>query len=292
MYDSLLAIVKRTKETNTPFWEVVCDEDCNEQGITREASFRSLSVMYRAMKEADSSYQSSWKSASGMVGTEGEKMRVYRAHHQPLTGSFMSLVSERALKSASSNACMKRIVAAPTAGSCGVLPAVLISLQERDALTDEQMVQALFVAGGIGGVIAHRASLSGAQGGCQAEVGAASAMAAGAAVYLAGGDDMRIVQACAIALKSLLGLACDPVAGLVEVPCVKRNVIGAVNALSAADLALAGIDSVIPADEVIDAMGRIGAKLPEEIRETGIGGLAGTPTGVSIRNRLKGGVTS
>lgn len=183
------------------------------------------------------------------------------------------------MKMGESNACMKRIVASPTAGSCGVVPAVLLSLQERFSYSDEEMTKALLVAAGIGGVIASRAFIAGAAGGCQAEIGSASAMAAGAAAYLQGGDMDTICHAAAMALKNLLGLACDPVGGLVEVPCVKRNVIGATSALTATDMALAGIRSKIPPDEVIDAMRSIGVAMPSCIKETGKGGLAMTPEG-------------
>ena len=185
-----------------------------------------------------------------------------------------------------SNACMKRIVAAPTAGSCGVMPAVFISIQEEKGYTDDQMTEAMFVAAGIGGVIAHRAFLAGAAGGCQAEIGSASSMAAGAIAYLNGADAEGISHAAAIAMKNLLGLACDPVAGLVEVPCVKRNVVGAVNAMTSCDMVLAGMISKIPPDEVFDAMRAVGRNMPENVRETGTGGLAATPTGVAMRERI------
>ena len=195
---------------------------------------------------------------------------------------------EKALKTGESNACMKRIVAAPTAGSCGVVPAVFLTLEEEKHFSEEKMVEALYVAAGIGGVIANRAFLAGAAGGCQAEIGSASAMAAGGVAYLMGGDAQQISHAVALALKNLLGLACDPVAGLVEVPCVKRNVMGAVNAMTSSDMVMAGITSKIPPDEVIDAMRAIGRSMSEDIRETGKGGLAGTPTGVAIRERMAG----
>ena len=201
-------------------------------------------------------------------------------------GNFIGMVMETAVKMGESNACMKKIVAAPTAGSCGVMPAVLLSLQKEKGFSDDQMTEALFVAAGIGGVIANRAFLAGASGGCQAEIGSASAMAAGAAAYLAGGNARQIADAAALALKGLLGLACDPVAGLVEVPCVKRNVIGSVNALTSADMAIAGIVSRIPPDEVIDAMKSIGICMPGCLKETGTGGLAATPTGEAIREQM------
>jgi L-serine dehydratase len=186
------------------------------------------------------------------------------------------------------NAGMGKIVAAPTAGSCGVLPAVLLTVAEELNAGEEQLIEALFAASGVGLVIAHQASVSGAQGGCQAEIGSAACMAAVAAVELAGGDPESAAHAGAIALKTLLGLVCDPVAGLVEVPCVKRNVTGAVNALVAADMALAGIKSNIPLDEVIVTMGQIGNSMPCSLKETAQGGLAITPTALKVKERVLG----
>ena len=191
---------------------------------------------------------------------------------------------------AESNACMRRIVAAPTAGACGVLPAVLLPLCKYEELNQRQILEALYVASGIGAVIAYRACIAGAAGGCQAEIGTASAMAAGALVALRGGSGQQICHAVAMALKNLLGLICDPVAGLVEVPCVKRNVIGAMDALACAELALAGVQSAIPCDEVIDAMRAVGAALPSALRETGTGGLAATPTGLKAAECLRSGI--
>ena len=200
----------------------------------------------------------------------------------------MGLVMVRALRTAESNACMKRIVAAPTAGSCGVIPAVFLTAEEELHKTEDEMTGALYVAAAIGGIIACRASLAGASGGCQAEIGSASAMAAGALTYLEGGTAEMVRDATAMALSGLLGLVCDPVAGLVEVPCVKRNVIGAVNAVTSSEMALAGIQSRIPADAVIDAMKSVGSMMHGDLRESGIGGLAGTPTGREIREKLAG----
>ena len=179
---------------------------------------------------------------------------------------------------------MKRIVAAPTAGSCGVLPAVLLPLWRAGAADEEAVCRALYVAAGFGQIVAARATLAGAEGGCQAEVGAASGMAAAALTDLKGGTAEACAEAFAMALANLEGLVCDPVAGLVELPCIKRNVVGAVNAVSAADMALAGVVGHIPADEVIDAMAEVGAAMNSDLRETGIGGLAGTPTGRAIRD--------
>ena len=198
----------------------------------------------------------------------------------------LSKVIARALEMGESNACMKRIVAAPTAGACGVLPAVLVPLYEEERVSEDEVIHALYTAAGIGQVIASRAFIAGAAGGCQAEIGAASAMAAGALVFLQGGDEEQISHGAAMALKNLLGLVCDPVAGLVEVPCVKRNVIGAVNALSSADMALAGITSRIPPDQVIDAMKEVGESMHVSLRETGEGGVANTPEARKIKEKL------
>ena len=182
---------------------------------------------------------------------------------------------------------MHRIVAAPTAGSCGVIPAVFLVAEKRLQLSEDTMIQAMFITAGVGAVIAENASVAGASGGCQAEIGSASAMAAAGLAYLQGGNARQIADAAAFALKNMLGLACDPVGGLVEVPCIKRNVAGAVNALTSAQLAMAGIQSVIPADEVIDAMRRIGNDMPSSIKETSLGGLAVSPTALVLTGQQK-----
>lgn len=286
MYESLKQICIDEETKGIPFWQLVQMEDCKELQKTPEASGQEMLEVYQAMRASYEDYEDKLYSASGLVGGEGAKIYERRMEEKLLCGDFIGRVMEKALKVSESNACMKRIVAAPTAGSCGVVPAVFLSIQEQQQLTDERMVEALYVAGGIGGVIASRASLSGAAGGCQAEIGAASAMAGGGLVYLQGGAAEDISNAAALALKSLLGLACDPVAGLVEVPCVKRNVLGAVNAVTAADMTLAGIVSKIPADEVFDAMYNIGKHMDEEIRETAKGGLATTPTGMQIQEKI------
>jgi L-serine dehydratase len=221
-------------------------------------------------------------SASGMVGGSGEKLHAFNQTGKNLCGDYVGLAMEKAVKMGESNACMKRIVAAPTAGSCGVIPAVFLAYEECFGEPEDRMVEALFLCAGIGEVIAENASIAGAAGGCQAEIGTASAMAAAGLAYLQGGDDTVIVNAMAFALKNMLGLACDPVGGLVEVPCVKRNSAGAVNAIASAQMAAAGITSVIPPDEVIDAMRRIGNDLPRCLKETSEGGLATTKTALEL----------
>lgn len=279
MYKSLQELCEIAGEQKKELYEIVLEEDCHERGIPVEEGFAQVTQVYQAMKEADQEYDADITSTSKLAGGDGEKLRKYREKEKSLCGDFVVGVMEKAVKMGESNACMKRIVASPTAGSCGVVPAVLLSLQERFSYSDEEMTKALLVAAGIGGVIASRAFIAGAAGGCQAEIGSASAMAAGAAAFLQGGDADTICHAAAMALKNLLGLACDPVGGLVEVPCVKRNVIGATSALTATDMALAGIRSKIPPDEVIDAMRSIGVAMPSCIKETGKGGLAMTPEG-------------
>ena len=286
MYKSLEKIIADEKKYGIPFWKLCMQNDCVELDIPAAEAFDRMKHMYLVMKESDEAYEDDLMSRSGLVGTDGKKIHDARLAGKLVCGDFIGRIIERAIKMGESNACMKRIVAAPTAGSCGVIPAVFITVQEEKGFTDDQMTEALFVAAGIGGVIAHRAFLAGAAGGCQAEIGSASAMAAGAIAYLHGADAEGIAHAAAIAMKNLLGLACDPVAGLVEVPCVKRNVVGAVNAMTSCDMVLGGMISKIPPDEVFDAMRAVGRAMPENVKETGTGGLAATPTGVEMRERI------
>lgn len=222
-------------------------------------------------------------SLSGLVGGDAAKVEARRLRGETLAGDRLSAAIARALAVAEVNASMGKIVAAPTAGSCGVLPAVLLTVEENLKVPEDDVITALFTAAGLGMVIADRANVSGAEGGCQAEIGSAAAMAAAAAVEMAGGTPAQTAHAAAITMKSLLGLVCDPVAGLVEVPCVKRNATAATLALAAAEMALSGVRSAIPLDEVIDALADIGKQMPCALRETAQGGLAITPTGRRIR---------
>lgn len=283
----LKEITDRVKESKKPFWQVVMEDDMQERNVSGEESFETMRGMYLAMKQADASYDPLLRSASGLAGGDGKKLEEFRKNPNRLIGDFLTEVMEKAVKMGESNACMKRIVAAPTAGSCGVIPAVLLTYGEQKDVSEEQLVRALFVAAGIGEVLAESASIAGAEGGCQAEIGSASAMAAGAITFLEGGDEEDIVHGAALALKNMLGLTCDPVAGLVEVPCIKRNVAGAVNAVTSSQMVLAGIRSAIPPDEVVDSMRRIGRQLPPCLKETGQEGLATTPTGAQVAERLR-----
>jgi L-serine dehydratase len=287
-FSSIADMLATAQAEAKPLWRLIMEADATAQGISEETSLQKMGALLRAMREADASYDGADRSASGLSGGAAASMTTARSAGHTITGDFIAAVIAGALRMGEANACMKRIVAAPTAGACGVLPALLFPYAESFGLKDEDLLPALYIAAGFGQVIADRASISGAEGGCQAEVGSAAAMGAAALVYLHGGNPAMMAQACAMAIKNLLGLVCDPVAGLVEVPCVKRNVIGAMSALSAAEMALAGIKSAIPPDEVLDAMHEVGLSLPASLRETGEGGLAATPTGREVKRRVSG----
>ena len=282
--ESLRALEKASE--NKDIFEVVLDSDCTDRGVSREASLEKMHALYAAIRRAREGYDPALHSASGMVGGDGAKMREYVQKGQTICGDYIGQVIAQALEMGESNACMKCIVAAPTAGSCGVLPAVLLPYQAREGLDDNAMVRAMYIAGAIGQVVAAKASIAGAAGGCQAEIGTASAMGAAALCYLGGGSAQAVCHAAAIAIKSMLGLVCDPIAGLVEVPCVKRNAAGAMIAMSSADMALAGIRSAVPPDEVILAMREVGDKMDVSLKETGVGGVAGTPFGQKIAEKM------
>lgn len=286
MYSKIAEILSEEKTTGKEFWEIIALDDMNERKVSFEESFAKMEAMLDAMAFVDKNYSPKLKSVSGLSGGDGAKLEEFRKTEGTLLGTFLKTVMEKAVKMGESNACMGRIVAAPTAGSCGVIPAVLLSYWDYKKEDKKKIVQSLFVAAGIGQVIANIASISGAEGGCQAEIGSASSMAAGAITYLEGGTSEQIANASALAMKSMLGLTCDPVAGLVEVPCIKRNVSGAVNAVIASQMSLAGLKSAIPVDEVFDSMGRIGRLLPSCLKETSTEGLAVTPTAQTIVGKV------
>lgn len=271
-------IIEASQTKNLPLWKVILEDDVQERKVTEKESFSRMEKMLDAMLEADKKYDPNLRSQSGLSGGDGARLETFRKKENRLIGTFLAMVMEKAVKMAESNACMGRIVAAPTAGSCGVIPAVLLTYLEEKNVEKTRVVEALFVAAGIGQVIAETASISGAEGGCQAEIGSASSMAAGALTYLENGDNEQIANASALAMKNMLGLTCDPVAGLVEVPCIKRNVSGAVNAIISCQMSMAGIKSAIPVDEVFETMGRIGKLIPACLRETSLEGLAATPS--------------
>lgn len=284
-YHTLNDLIKLSTDNNLEIWEIIQQADMYENDRSESDSFNMMKEMYVAMKNADSMYDGTLRSASNKAGGYGGLLHSYNESGKNICGSFMGKVMEKAIKMGESNACMRRIVAAPTAGSCGVLPAVLLSYEEDFDLAEDDMVKAMYVAAGIGKVIAENAFIAGAAGGCQAEIGSASAMAAGALAFLQGGDSSAIINAATLSLKNFLGLVCDPVAGLVEVPCIKRNSYGAVNAVTSAQLSLAGIKSAIAPDDVVDSMRRIGNQIPASLKETSCGGLAITESAQNYLNQ-------
>ena len=287
-FNTIEEMIRQAEAQNLPIWQYILRAEAADQDTPEEEIFENMRRMYQAMRQADAAYDNDLRSASGLSGGDGERLKRYNQNGKNLAGPYLSLVMEKAVKMGESNACMKRIVAAPTAGACGVIPAVLLSYEELYAPEEDRLVEALFVCAGVGAVIARQASIAGASGGCQAEIGSASAMAAAGLACLQGGDGRIAAHAAALALKNMLGLTCDPVCGLVEVPCIKRNSAGAVNAVTSAQMALAGVESVIPVDQVIDAMRRIGNAMPEALKETGDGGLAATSRGKELKERLEG----
>ena len=288
-YQSIAALAAAATEKGTTISDMVLKEQAAEIEQPEEEVFERMAATLDAMRHAAAEgIRPETRSLSGLSGGDGHRMRQYAMTGRALGGEFMARATSIALAIAEYNAAMGKIVAAPTAGSCGILPAAVLTMMEKRGISERAAILSLFTAGGVGMVIANQASISGAEGGCQAECGAASAMAAAALVELAGGDPDMVVNAVAIAIKNLLGLVCDPVAGLVEVPCIKRNAGGIFIAIGAADMALSGIRSVIPADEVISAMREVGEALPGSLRETAEGGLASTPTGLAIKARIFG----
>ena len=261
--------------------EAILRSDLAESRLTEAHSRETMHHLWQVMQATSRDYDPAQRSRSGLSG--GDAAKVEQAHQEGRSfgGDYLAAVTAEALKTAECNACMKRIVAAPTAGSCGVLPAVLLPLARSGEADEEAICDALYVAAGFGQVIAARATLAGAEGGCQAEVGAASAMAAAALCHLKGGAPEQCAAAAAMALGNLLGLVCDPVGGLVEVPCQNRNAIGVAAAFSSAQLALAGIKSLVPCDQMAHVMLSVGHALPATLRETAKGGIAQAPAALS-----------
>lgn len=286
-YDSLRALVERAREANVKISELVIRDEMEEMGYTYEETYERMQYSLHVMQEAEvAGMERGVRSASGLTGGDAWKMS-QRIGRNIMGDAFVTALT-RAIAVSETNACMGRIVAAPTAGSCGILPACLLTVMEDCGGEEDAAVKALFTASAVGMVIARNATIAGAEGGCQAECGAASAMAAAAVTEMCGGTPEMVENACAIALKNVLGLVCDPVAGLVEIPCIKRNVMGTANAFAAAEMALAGIDSKIPADEVIWAMKKVGDSMHSDLKETARGGLAATPTGRKLTEQVFG----
>lgn len=280
-------LLDEATKNNHPLWQVVLNLEQEDSGLPQEDIRRRVADTYQVMKNAASGgISSELRSVSGLTGGDAVKYYQHYKNHKNLLGSLSAKAMAYALATSGYNAAMGVIVAAPTAGAAGILPGVVIAAQEEYGLGERECVNALVVAAGIGAVITTRATVSGAVGGCQAECGSGAAMAAAALCEAMGAAPRVCANAAALALKNVLGLACDPVAGLVEVPCVKRNGVFSALAIAAADMAMAGIESFIPLDEVIDAMYSIGINMPVCLKETAEGGLAVTPTGLAAKSKL------
>ena len=277
------------RENNFSLAEYAIQHEMESKNCTREDVIKGMEKVLHVMKEAaDEGQEKKIYSVSGLIGGDAYKLRKYLNKGNTLTGDVMVGAMARALSCSEVNASMGRIVACPTAGSCGILPAVILTVGERLELSDEELIQGLLASSAVGMIIAQNATLAGAEGGCQAECGSAAAMGAAATVEMMGGTPEMALDAGAIVLKNILGLVCDPVAGLVEVPCAKRNFAGAVSALTTADLVMAGVHSKIPFDDTVEAMYRVGKSLPAALRETALGGLAITKTGLELKEKVFG----
>ncbi|HCY8991029.1 TPA: L-serine ammonia-lyase, iron-sulfur-dependent, subunit alpha [Staphylococcus aureus] len=290
MFDSIRETIDYAVENNMSFADIMVKEEMELSGKSRDEVRAQMKQNLDVMRDAviKGTTGDGVESVTGYTGHDAAKLRDYNETHHALSGYEMIDAVKGAIATNEVNAAMGIICATPTAGSSGTIPGALFKLEKTHDLTEEQMIDFLFTSALFGRVVANNASVAGATGGCQAEVGSASAMAAAAAVAIFGGLPEASGHAMALAISNLLGLVCDPVAGLVEIPCVMRNAIGSGNALISADLALAGIESRIPVDEVIEAMDKVGRNLPASLRETGLGGLAGTPTGEAIKRKIFG----
>ena len=287
-YSSIAELCQAAEQAGTTISQTALADQAEQMeqpaGVLYQRMADSLGVMRDAVRAG---MDPELRSTSGLTGGDAAKMARY-AERGGITGTFLNRARARAIAVSEYNAAMGKVVAAPTAGSCGILPGTIVSMLEEGLCDERAAVMALFTAGAIGMVIAQQASIAGAQGGCQAECGSASAMAAAALVELCGGTPAQSAHACAMAIKNQLGLVCDPVAGLVEIPCIKRNVSGIAIAFTAAEMALAGIESKIPADECIQAMRAVGDSMPCALKETAQGGLAMTPTGIALKRKVFG----
>ncbi|WP_078547202.1 L-serine ammonia-lyase, iron-sulfur-dependent, subunit alpha [Litchfieldia alkalitelluris] len=288
MFRNVKELIELAEQKNVKISEIMINQEVEVTGKSREVILEQMEFNLTVMEQAVEKGLAGVKSNSGLTGGDAVLMHNYIQKGNFLSGETLLDAVSKAVATNEVNAAMGTICATPTAGSAGVVPGTLFALKEKLKPTRMQMIEYLFTAGAFGFVVANNASISGAAGGCQAEVGSAAGMAAAAIVEMAGGTPRQSAEAMAITLKNMLGLVCDPVAGLVEVPCVKRNAMGAANAMVAADMALAGITSRIPCDEVIDAMYKIGQTMPTALKETAQGGLAATPTARELEAKIFG----
>lgn len=287
MFNKAEDLLELCNTRNKTISEITLEKEIYSTKISYDELINKMKETLEVMKSsATSALEEEVISVSGLTGGDSKKVEEYRKKGDYLSGDLVISAMAKALSTSEVNASMGKIVAAPTAGASGILPSALLSAQKKLKLTDEELVKGLFTAAGIGEIVAKNATISGAEGGCQAECGVAAAMAAAAIVEMKGGSPKSSLDAASFALTNVMGLVCDPIAGLVEYPCALRNASGVVNAFISADLALAGVESLVPFDEVVDAMYEVGKSMPESLRETALGGLADTPTGNKIKKDL------
>ncbi len=288
MFDSAEELIKYCNEENKSVARASIEKEMENNKISYNDLMAKMNETFKVMKNAaTSALENTFTSVSGLTGGDAKKVYDYKKSGKSLTGDVLVSAMAKALSTSEINASMGRIVAAPTAGASGIVPAALLSAGEKWNLADDDMVSGLFAAALIGEIVAKNATVSGAEGGCQAECGVAAAMSAGAIVEMAGGSPEQVFHAASFSLINIMGLVCDPVGGLVEYPCLLRNASGVVNAMLSADLALAGMKSLVPFDEVVDAMYKVGKMLPSALKETAMGGIAATPTGEALKKKIQ-----
>lgn len=282
-------LIKLCNEKNKKIYEIVLEKESDTTDLTLEEIRNMMNENLKVMMESSkSALNNKVKSVSGLIGGEAMKVKEYEKCNKTVCGKTINIAMAKALSTSEINASMGKIVAAPTAGAAGIIPSALLTTKEKFNLNDDDLINGLLTASGIGEIVAKNATVSGAYGGCQAECGVAAAMAAAAIVEMLGGNPEACLHAASFALINIMGLVCDPIAGLVEFPCALRNASGVVNALISADLALAGVTSLVPFDEVVEAMYKVGKSLPDSLKETALGGLAATPTGQLCKKRIYG----
>lgn len=287
MYNNVENLIRYAKEQKLSLWQVILENECRLTGKTEEEVFQQLDRRYKVMfRSVNKALEEPQETVGNLVTGMAHRQYLYSRKDDSLCGAELNYVMAMALSASEVNAAMGKICAAPTAGSCGILPAVLAGVERKYKLDRKITLQGLLTASGIGTIVVKNATVSGAEGGCQAECGVAAAMAAAAVVEMRGGTPDMAANAVSFTLMNCMGLICDPIAGLVQLPCAQRNASQSINALLSADLALAGMESPIPADEVIEAMYKVGKKLPFELKETALGGIAATPAGKRIEESI------
>lgn len=289
MYYNLQGLLKIAMEREVPLWKIILENEMKLSQMTEEEVFVNLSRRYKVMEaSAHKAMEQKLHVKGSLINGLAYSQNQYAKEGNTLGGELINHVMALALSSSEVNVAMGKICAAPTAGSCGILPAVLIGVKEVKNLSEREVLQGLLTASGVGAIVVKNATVAGAEGGCQAECGVAAAMAAAAAVEMSGGNAQMALHAFSLVIINVMGLVCDPIAGLVQVPCAQRNASQAVNAIICADMALAGMKCIVPADEVVEAMYKVGKQLPSELRETALGGLAATPTAKNIQEKIFG----